>query len=281
MNYRHAYHAGNFADVFKHILLVRMLVYLQRKETPLFFLDTHAGSGRYDLADDRASRTGEWRDGIARLSCPMPPLITQLLQPYRDIIGPSDASGRPALYAGSPILAQRLLRAQDRLLLCEIHPSEVLALRSNVGCDRRVTVREIDGYTALKASVPPKERRGLVLIDPPFEVRDEFFQLITHLRGALRQWSTGIYAVWYPLKYPQLASAFANGLIAAGIRKVLRLRLAVGHTDETPDALAACGMIIINPPLAIEDEAKVLLPFLSDCLAQGVQRSWSVDWLAK
>jgi 23S rRNA (adenine2030-N6)-methyltransferase len=282
MNYRHAYHAGNFADVFKHILLTRILLYLLHKESPLFYLETHAGAGLYDLTSDSAVQTMEWRNGIGRLlENPLPPpTILDLLQPYLDIVGSPYRRDRPALYPGSPILAQRLLRKQDRLTLCELHPVDVVALKRNLGRDARIKTIEIDGYTALKAYVPPKERRGVVLIDPPFEVAGEFGRLRDQLRVAYRKWSTGVYGVWYPLTDRQQASVLVEGLVNGEIEKILDLRLAIGRSGETSPAFVGCGMIVINPPFVLHQEAKILLPFLCDRLGQGKGQGWSIDWLS-
>jgi len=281
MNYRHAYHAGNFADVFKHVLLVRMLLYLKRKDSPLHYLETHAGAGMYDLASDPALKTNEWRNGIGRLAaCPPKPPIVSLLQPYLEMVGAPYPTDQPAPYPGSPILAQRLLRTQDRLTLCELHPLDVLSLKASLGRDRRVNTIAIDGYTALKAYLPPKERRGLVLIDPPFEKPEEFMQLRDRLRIAHRKWSTGVYAIWYPLTDRQQAAVLVDGLVAAGIRQILGLSLQVGRAQTAAAALTGCGMIVINPPFSLEREARTLLPFLCDCLMQGNGQGWSVEWLA-
>ena len=174
MNYRHAFHAGNFADVFKHAILARILVYLALKEAPFRFIDTHAGAGRYDLSSEAARRSPEWRDGVARLIKARPPApVAALLAPYLQAIGPSDADGRPASYPGSPALAQALLRSQDRIALCEAHPEERERLVAALGRDSRLSIVGTDGYVALNAYIPPKERRGVVLIDPPYEEPDE------------------------------------------------------------------------------------------------------------
>jgi 23S rRNA (adenine2030-N6)-methyltransferase len=281
MNYRHAYHAGNFADVFKHILLTRILLYLVRKESPLHYLETHAGAGVYDLASDSAALTKEWRNGIGRLlEHPLPPTILDLVHPYLDIVGAPYPIDRPAPYPGSPILAQRLLRRQDRLTLCELHPLDVVALKQSIGRDQRIKTIAIDGYTALKAYLPPKERRGAVLIDPAFEMADEFVRLRDQLGIAHRKWSTGVYAIWYPLTERQQASVLVDGLATAGIDKILSLQLEVGRSGPVTSALSGCGMIVINPPFSLEREAKIVLPFLCDRLRQGKGQGWSVEWLA-
>jgi 23S rRNA (adenine2030-N6)-methyltransferase len=266
VNYRHAFHAGNFADVFKHVLLTRMLVYLMRKDAALRFIDTHAGIGLYDLAGGEAQRTGEWRDGIGRIDLQtMPNDIRDLMQPWLEATGLTN--GAPVFYPGSPLIAQRLLRRQDRLVACELHPLDAQTLRDNVGRDKRMKVIEIDGYVGLNAFIPPPEKRGLVLIDPPFESRDEFDRLGRALVQAQAKWPGGIYAAWYPVK-DQSARRFAAHLLSAGVTRVLRLELAVDHVAEDRP-LAATGLVVLNPPFVLMDEAKRLLPYLAQVLARG------------
>ena len=192
MNYRHAFHAGNFADVFKHAMLSRILAYLMRKDAPLRYLDTHAGVGRYDLSGDEASRTGEWREGIARVvNAQKPADVAALLAPWLEVVGACDAEGKPQTYPGSPALAQAMLRPQDRLTLCELHPADSETLRRAMGRDLRVKALHIDGYMALNAYVPPVERRGLVLVDPPFEIRRRVRPAGARLRERLREMADG------------------------------------------------------------------------------------------
>ena len=211
MNYRHAFHAGNFADVFKHAILTRLLVLLMRKETPLRFIDTHAGAGRYDLDSEAARRSPEWRDGVARLLKARPQgEVASLLAPYLQAIGPYDeADGRPFSYPGSPAIAQDLLRAQDRLALCEAHPEERERLIAALGRDSRLSVAGADGYAALNAYVPPKERRGLVLVDPPFAATNEAAKVEAALargQGSPRDVLEALGAA--PVTFPD--EAFAN-----------------------------------------------------------------------
>jgi 23S rRNA (adenine2030-N6)-methyltransferase len=269
MNYRHAYHAGNFADVFKHAILARILDYLMRKDAPLRYLDTHAGIGRYDLSGDEASRTGEWRDGIARVKlAEKPPEIEALLAPWLTAVGPCNADGMPDSYPGSPALAQTMLRAKDRLTLCELHSRDSAALRRAMGRDRRVKALAIDGYMALNAYVPPAERRGLALVDPPFEAVDEFDRLGTAFAGAYAKWPTGVYALWHPVKDAGVVNRFYDRLAACGAEKILQLELAVAA--PSPDGrLVSNGMAIINPPFVLAQEARVLLPWLAEVMAQG------------
>jgi 23S rRNA (adenine2030-N6)-methyltransferase len=279
VNYRHAFHAGNFADVFKHALLTRILVYLMRKETPLRYIDTHAGVGQYNLSADEAVRTGEWRDGIGRLAeADIPADARDLLKPYLDILRLTPGVA-PQSYPGSPVIAQRLLRPIDRLTMCELHEHDARMLNRAIGRDRRVKAIRIDGYVGLNAYIPPVERRGLVLIDPPFEDRDEFDRLAAAIEGAWAKWPTGCYALWYPLKRPLEAAAFARRLGGGDLRRVLRLELDVDTVVEDRP-LAGNGMIVVNPPFPLEAEARVILPWLSRTLARGTGAGWRVDWLA-
>jgi 23S rRNA (adenine2030-N6)-methyltransferase len=269
MNYRHAFHAGNFADVFKHAIVARILHYLMRKDAPLRYLDTHAGVGRYDLSGDEASRTGEWRDGIARVKlADKPPAVEALLAPWLTVVGPCSAEGMPDSYPGSPALAQAILRSQDRLTLCELHPKDSNALARALGRDRRVKALAIDGYMALNAYVPPAERRGLVLIDPPFEAVDEFDRLAAAFAAAYKKWPVGVYAIWHPVKDAAVVNRFYRGLAAAGAEKILQLELAVA-APAAEGRLVSNGMAIINPPFVLAEEARILLPWLAQVLAHG------------
>lgn len=279
MNYRHAFHAGNFADVAKHALLSRVLHYLLRKPGALRFLDTHAGIGRYDLAGGEASRTGEWRSGIgAPALWNAPPPVADLLAPYLDAVGPRDAGGRPLSYPGSPALAQALLRPHDRIALCELHRADAEALRIALGRDRRITVMQRDGYAALKALLPPPERRGLVLIDPPFEDPDEFDRLTTAFLAAHRKWPIGTYLLWYPIKDGAAVTRFAGALQQAGIPRILQCHLFVG--DDGKAGLAGMGLVAVNPPHVLRAEADALLPFLAAALGRSPEAAWSCRLLA-
>ena len=280
MNYRHAFHAGNFADVFKHALLVRMLVYLMRKDQPMRFIDTHAGQGRYDLTSGEATKTGEWRDGIARvLKSQPPPEIEGLLAPWLAVLGPGNAEGRPECYPGSPALAQALLRPQDKIALNELHERDCRMLRKNFSRDDRLRIAGMDGYAALNAWTPPVERRGLVLIDPPFEERGEFQRILSALAKAWRKWPTGCYAIWYPLKDTALVDWFYDQLPGPGLSRILRLELSIDLA--VPDgALTSCGLCVINPPFPLFDEANILLPWLANLLGMNGQASWRASWVA-
>jgi 23S rRNA (adenine2030-N6)-methyltransferase len=276
VNYRHVYHAGNFADVFKHALLARMLVYLAGKPRPLRYLDTHAGVGRYDLTSTEATRGGEWRDGVGRLAgAVLSAEAEALLAPYRSALGPLEAGRAPRSYPGSPLIAQRLLRRQDRMIFCEAHPKDARRLAAAVGRDARAKAIEIDGYMALRAYTPPVERRGLVLIDPPFEAADELTTLRASLVEAWAKWPTGCYAIWRPLKDLRAARAFGAALVGDGMRDLLRLDL-MARDPADGAGLAGSGLLIVNPPWVLEAEAGVLLPALAQLLAQGQGAGWSV-----
>ena len=275
MNYRHAFHAGNFADVVKHVLLTRMLAYLAQKPAPFRYIDTHAGIGRYDLTGVEATRSGEWRDGIGRLaSHRAAPDVADLLAPYLTAVGPCDREGRPLAYPGSPAIAQHLLRPQDRLLLCELHPQDVTALRATMARDRRVKVLAVDGYQGLRASLPPPERRGLVLIDPPFEQPGEFEQLTAALADAIRRWAGGTYALWYPLKDDDRVGAFLPRLKALGFKKSIELEL----TGGPGPGLRGSGLFIVNQPYTLRREAELLLPHLASAFGgRNAGWRWRID----
>jgi 23S rRNA (adenine2030-N6)-methyltransferase len=292
MNYRHAFHAGNFADVVKHAVLVRMLVHLRRKPAAFRVIDTHAGTGRYDLAGPEAARSGEWREGIGRLyGTPIAEPARELLAPYLDAVAALNPAGSPgalSAYPGSPALVRAFLRPQDRLVACELEPNAAAALTRYLHRDRRSKAVAIDGWTALNAYVPPPERRGLVLIDPPFEDAGDFQRLAHALAAAHRKWASGSYLVWYPIKERKAPDAMVRQLERSGIAKILRLELDVAAPARRPDptgdaavpgALAACGLIVINPPWMLAAELQTLLPALATVLSGGTGGAHRVDWL--
>jgi 23S rRNA (adenine2030-N6)-methyltransferase len=280
MNYRHAYHAGNFADVVKHVVLSRIVDYLKRKDAPFRVIDTHAGIGLYDLSSDEASKTGEWRSGIGRLAGKaFPPEIAALLGPYLGAVGMNEGAGDIKSYPGSPLIARRLLRRQDRLFAVELHPEDAGELRQLFAGDIQTRVLELDGWLALGAQLPPKERRGLVLIDPPFEQPGEFERMADALGKAYRRWPSGIFALWYPVKKGQEVAAFRERLKQAGIPKILDFSFAIRRPSPEPQ-LDGCGMAIVNPPYALEAEMKALFPALHALLAEDPRAAWAVEWLA-
>jgi 23S rRNA (adenine2030-N6)-methyltransferase len=267
MNYRHAFHAGNFADVVKHVALARIVRHLQRKATPIRVIDTHAGAALYDLQGEEASRSGEWREGIARVvDAAFAPEVDLLLAPYRDAVRSFNPEGRLTAYPGSPALLRHWLRPQDRLIACELEPGAATALAHNMPRDRRVKTIAIDGWTALTAYIPPKERRGLVLIDPPFEERGEYARLADALGAAVRKWPTGSFLAWYPVKDPNDVALLRKKMLQHGIEKLLRLELNVAAPTETT-RLRGSGLLAINPPFTLASEMQLLLPALAGCLA--------------
>jgi 23S rRNA (adenine2030-N6)-methyltransferase len=279
VNYRHAYHAGSFADVVKHAVLVRILVHLRGKPAAFRIIDSHAGAGVYDLAGPEASRSGEWRDGIRRLfGRPLAEPARGLFAPYLDAVAACNRPGELAAYPGSPALARTFLRAQDRLIACELEPKAAAALAHNLAGDRRCKAIAIDGWTALNAYVPPRERRGLVLIDPPFEDAGDFPRLAHALESAHRKWAGGIYLLWYPIKERTAPDALARRLRRAGIPKILRAELSVAQSLQA-DRLCACGLIAVNPPFTLEGELATMLPELRSAFA-GTGGGCRVDWLA-
>ncbi len=280
MNYRHAYHAGNFADVVKHAVFARVVAHLKEKPTAFRIIDTHAGAGLTDLAGAEATRTGEWQAGIGRLlSAPLPADVAALLAPYLAVVRALNAGRGLATYPGSPLLARAWLRPQDRLLACEIEPKAAAALARRLKGDERTTAVMLDGWTALCAWVPPKERRGAVLIDPPFEQPDEFERMREKLREAHRKWSRGIYLLWYPIKDRHDADAFAQRLARLGIAKILRAEIMV-ETLARADRLIGSGLVVVNPPWRLERELAILLPALAAVLARDRRGRSRVDWLA-
>jgi 23S rRNA (adenine2030-N6)-methyltransferase len=275
MNYRHAFHAGGFADVIKHIVLVRILLYLQEKPAAFRVIDSHAGAGRYDLTGDEAQRGGEWLTGIARvMQARFSEAAAGLIKPYLDIVrafNPEPAT--LSAYPGSPLIARALLRPQDRLTACEVEPSARRQLIEQLRRDAQARVVDLDGWTALPAFVPPNERRGLVLIDPPFEQKDEFERLASGFAAAFAKWPTGSYLLWYPAKSRRANDELVRRVaaVAAAVQprgKCLRLEFSVApQTSGT--SLASSGLLIVNPPWTLQGELKTILSELEKPLGQG------------
>ncbi len=233
MNYRHAYHAGNFADVLKHVVLVMLVEHLKKKPAPFFYLDTHAGRGLYDLSEAQAQRSGEYRGGIGRVLAAPAASLPPEVAAYAALVRASAGKGHSAItaYPGSPLIVAKLRRTEDRLVLAEAHPKEALALHGVLGRARRVSVIEGDGYAALKAQLPPREHRGLVLIDPPYESDAEFARVLASLELGRERWPTGTYCVWYPLTDRAGPLRFRRDLEDSGLRKVLDVQLSVLPAD--------------------------------------------------
>jgi len=277
LNYRHAYHAGNFADVMKHAALALAIEHLKQKEKPFFLLDTHAGTGLTDLAGVEARKTGEFLDGIARILAD--PAPHPALAPYLATLARLGCMGpAPMSYPGSPLIARELARPGDRLAFCELHPEDAASLKSLFRRDGQVGVHEMDGYAALKAMLPPKERRGLVLIDPPFEARDEFDTVLAGLGEAMARWATGTYLIWYPVKDPSVSGAFLDALETQGPAKTLMAELHIRGADDA-SRLSGCGLVIVNPPWTLKETLADLYGWLAERLAQGPGARARVEWL--
>jgi 23S rRNA (adenine2030-N6)-methyltransferase len=275
MNYRHAFHAGNHADVLKHYVLSRLIALLSRKEAPFAYLDSHAGIGLYDLHGDQASRTGEWLEGIARLwqASDVPdPLLD-----YLEVIRAMNPDGELRHYPGSPELARLLTREQDRLHLNEKHPEDGRLLKENMHGDRRVAVHLGEGWYVPRALLPTREKRALLLIDPPFEQVDEMERCAQSLSEAISRMRQAVVAIWYPIKDLRQLSRFYRDLQKSKAPKLLRVELYVHPTDEAA-RLNGSGLVISNPPWGLEDELKQILPWLADLLRQS-QGGWRLDWL--
>ncbi|AKR57406.1 lactate dehydrogenase [Devosia sp. H5989] len=280
MNYRHAFHAGNFADVVKHLILTRIIEYFKLKPAAFRVLDTHAGVGLYDLRGEKASKTGEWEEGIRRLfDRPLTGEAARLAAPYLEAVAAVNPKGGLRYYPGSPFVTRHLLREQDRLFALELHPRDVMALKENFAGDIQVRVTELDAWAALGTHLPPKEKRGLVLIDPPFEESDEFGRMVRALEKAHKRFPTGTYALWYPVKDPREVERFVGALKATGIRRMLRTELTI-RPASTPPRLHGTGMILINPPYVLEGELAVLLPPLAALLADEGRGRHRTEWLA-
>jgi len=284
MNYRHAFHAGNFADVLKHAALARILTHLGDKAAAFRVIDTHAGAGLYDLASEPATRTGEWRDGIGRLiDATLPDDIRALLAPYLAAVAAANPGGGLRRYPGSPLIALGLMRPQDRLVACELEPGAAAALALQLRRDTRARAVKIDGWTALNAYVPPKERRGVVLIDPPYEDKNEFARVAEALAAVQRKWATGIFLLWYPIKDrsgpDRLAAALRRGATAKVASKILRAEIAWAPRDAS-GRLSGAGLIVVNPPWRLAGELEQLLAALLSVLGLPAVEQGKIDWLA-
>ena len=279
MNYRHIYHAGNFADVLKHAVLARLIVYMQQKDKAFRVLDTHAGIGLYDLSSDEAQKTGEWADGIGRLlNAELSDTAERLLSPYLDQIRALNPDGGLRRYPGSPKLARMLFRPQDRLSAMELHEDDARTLARLFEGDFQVRVTELDGWLSLGAHLPPKEKRGIVLVDPPFEIEGEYPRLADGLAKAYRRFPGGTYCLWYPLKKGAPIAAFHDQLKALDIPKMLCTEMHV-RSDRDHTGLTGSGLIIVNPPYTLKDELHQLLPELKAVLAQDRYASHRCFWL--
>ncbi|HUD87552.1 MAG TPA: 23S rRNA (adenine(2030)-N(6))-methyltransferase RlmJ [Xanthobacteraceae bacterium] len=278
MNYQHAFHAGNFADVHKHAVLARILTHLRAKPAAFRVIDSHAGAGRYDLFAAEPTRSGEWQNGIKRLwDAPLATELRALLAPYLDAVAALNPGGALRAYPGSPLVALSLLRPQDRLIACELEPRSAALLKAALRGDTRVKALSLDGWTALGAYVPPKERRGVVVVDPPFEEAADFTRLSATLAAAHRKWPTGIYLLWYPIKERDAPDALARRLRQLAMPSVLRSEIMLG-APRADAGLVGSGLIVINPPFKLDAELAALVPALAKVLSP--RAAGRLDWLA-
>ncbi|HSW94483.1 MAG TPA: 23S rRNA (adenine(2030)-N(6))-methyltransferase RlmJ [Gammaproteobacteria bacterium] len=263
MNYRHTFHAGSAADVFKHVILVALIKALLRKDTAFLYLETHAGTGRYDLLSDASQKNKEFEEGIQKIVHAMHP--PALIQDYLTCVNSLNQPDALRYYPGSPWFAHYFLRTEDRMVLAEWHPEEIIPLKKLFADDKRVGIHHQDGYQGLKAFLPPKERRGLVLIDPPYEKKDELMSLPALLGETIKRFETGVYAIWYPIKTSAQNKLFREALQAAIKRPFLITELCV-HSDDVAGRLNGSGMVIINPPWQIDQQMESFLPWLWNVL---------------
>ncbi|MFC0839245.1 23S rRNA (adenine(2030)-N(6))-methyltransferase RlmJ [Pasteurella multocida] len=277
LSYRHSFHAGNHADVLKHLVLMLIIENLQQKEKGFYYLDTHAGVGRYRLFSEEAEKTAEFEQGIARL-WQLDDLPEEVAR-YIKLIKQVNYGGKALrYYAGSPLIAAKMLRPQDRALLTELHPSDFPLLRNNFKEFDNVTTKRDNGFQQLKATLPPKERRGLVLIDPPYELKEDYDLVVNAIEEGYKRFATGIYAIWYPVVLRQQTKRILKGLEKTGIRKILQIELAV-RPDSDQRGMTASGMIVINPPWTLTQQMQNILPYLTDVLVPEGTGSWTVKWI--
>ncbi|HDR1160957.1 TPA: 23S rRNA (adenine(2030)-N(6))-methyltransferase RlmJ [Pasteurella multocida] len=277
LSYRHSFHAGNHADVLKHLVLMLIIENLQQKEKGFYYLDTHAGVGRYRLFSEEAEKTAEFEQGIACLwqRDDLPEEVARYIKLIKQV-----NYGGKALryYAGSPLIAAKMLRPQDRALLTELHPSDYPLLRNNFKEFDNVTTKRDNGFQQLKATLPPKERRGLVLIDPPYELKEDYGLVVNAIEEGYKRFATGIYAIWYPVVLRQQTKRILKGLEKTGIRKILQIELAV-RPDSDQRGMTASGMIVINPPWTLTQQMQNILPYLTNVLVPEGTGSWTVKWI--
>ncbi len=275
LSYRHSFHAGNHADVIKHIVQTLIIESLKQKEKPFVYHDTHSGAGRYNLQGEHAEKTGEFKDGIGLIW--QRDDIPQDILPYIEVLRSFNHKQQLHYYPGSPNIGRHLLREQDRAVFTELHPTDFPLLLQEFRGDRQVKMYKEDGYARLKASLPPKERRGVVLIDPPYELKNEYQDVVDAIEESVKRWATGTYAIWYPVVYRQNIDLITKGLEKLGIRKILQIELGVAP-DSNERGMTASGMIVINPPWTLEAQMQTLLPWLQNVIAPDTGHQF-VRWV--
>jgi len=283
MNYRHAYHAGNFADVLKHVTLALIIEHLKKKDAAFRIIDTHAGRGAYALDSVEALKTREWEGGIGRLlgpdAEPLPMDVERVVAPYLEAVRAENPQQGLSTYPGSPLIARRLMRMQDVLIANELHPDDAVALKAALARNRRAKVLTLDGWDTLKSLLPPRERRGIVLIDPPFEQADEFERLADGLAAGLRRFATGVFLAWFPIKGTQPVARFYDRL-SMFATEVLRVELRLSGSASPDDFLNGCGLIVANPPHSLERDLTIVLPELVRRLGRDSAAAFRMNTVA-
>ena len=278
MNYRHAYHAGSHADVLKHAVLARAIEHLKKKNRPFRVIDAHAGLGAYALNGVEAGKTREWEGGIGKMAAPFAPEIEALLKPYREVIVALNPAGGVARYPGSPELTARLMREQDRLIANELHPDDSAVLELHFIRDARVTVTRFDAEASVKANLPPPERRGLILIDPPYEEDNEAQRALRMLAQGHRRFASGVFMLWYPVKDDSPAQGIVNSCAALALPGTLKVEMRIREAFQG-GGLAGSGLVVVNPPWQLDEELRILIPALASRLGLGDWGHAAIDWL--
>ena len=279
MNYRHAYHAGNFADVLKHVVVALIIEHLKQKPQPFRVIDVHAGRGIYDLESIEAGKTREWERGIARVMAPpFAEGAAAILSPYVECVRAMNSGSSLTTYPGSPLLARALMRRGDQLIANELHPEDFNALRSALATQPDSKVLNLDAWVALKSLLPPRERRGLILIDPPFEAPDEFDRLAKGVAEALQRFATGVYVIWYPVKDPRDVTKWLGQLRGLHPAKAINVTLSVLARGTRP-GLTEAGLLILNPPYLLKEHLQTLMTELTARLSEGRGSGFRIeDW---
>jgi 23S rRNA (adenine2030-N6)-methyltransferase len=276
LSYRHSFHAGNHADVLKHSVQSLILQSLKVKDKAFVYIDTHAGAGCYDLHSKEMDKTGEYLEGIKRL---WEGDVPTAMQAYLDVLRALNADGELVQYPGSPLLAKQLCRPQDRLLLSELHPADFVLLQEQFAKDRRTQVHRVDGFALLKGALPPLERRGMVLIDPPYELDYEYADVVKAVVDGIKRWATGTFAIWYPLVHSDDVDFLQRKLSSAGLPGTLQIELNVLPANNR-FGMTGSGMIVVNPPWTLEQQMNELLPWLVDKLGQSPEANFKLRWLS-
>ena len=276
LSYRHSFHSGNHADVLKHSVQSLILQSLKVKDKAFAYIDTHAGAGCYDLQSKEMDKTGEYLEGIKRL---WEGDVPTAIQAYLDVLKVLNADGELRHYPGSPLLARELCRPQDRLLLSELHPADFVLLQELFTKDRRTQVHKVDGFAQLKGALPPLERRGIVLIDPPYELDHEYADVVKAVVDGIKRWATGTFAIWYPVVHSDDVRFLERKLANAGLPGTLQIELNV-LKENNRFGMTGSGMIVVNPPWKLEQQMNELLPWLVDKLGQSPEANFKLRWLS-